>query len=396
MLKVFLFKLQDMTEKKRAFMAYTLTLFPLNYFFSFLYYTDQLSTFLVLMMSYLASKDRIILSAASGKLLKEMQSVDFETLWNFLFPHFYFPLIGAYAVFTRQTNIIWVMWMAFQLTWDILHLDLPKWVKLVLLKTTQSPKEKVRTSSKNKTRTTGNEMSLLEANVLFWSKCVVRIAPKVTPYAVIVLCFVLFVITNGGIVVGDRLAHQASVNFPQLFYFAFFAGFMLCPVMILSGPAATVAKIKKHRSLFFSLIGMALVVVYINTVVHPYLLADNRHYTFYVWKRFYEWYGISRFLLVPCYVIIWFWIWACVQWDPVVFLGFLTCLAATVVPQKLLEYRYFIIPFYILRMEIKHTEWKYLISECLFYTILNIFTIYQFIMNPFVLEGKTEISRFMW
>lgn len=36
---------------------------------------------------------------------------------------------------------------------------------------------------------------------------------------------------------------------------------------------------------------------------HPFLLSDNRHYTFYIWKRIYQRHWSVRFLVVPLYII---------------------------------------------------------------------------------------------
>merc|ERR1712037_344948 len=43
----------------------------------------------------------------------------------------------------------------------------------------------------------------------------------------------------------------------------------------------------------------ALVVKF--TLVHPYILADNRHYTFYVWRKFLAKSLAHRIALVPIY-----------------------------------------------------------------------------------------------
>ena len=37
------------------------------------------------------------------------------------------------------------------------------------------------------------------------------------------------------------------------------------------------------------------------TVTHPFLLADNRHYTFYVWKNLMLPYPMFRYALLPLY-----------------------------------------------------------------------------------------------
>lgn len=41
---------------------------------------------------------------------------------------------------------------------------------------------------------------------------------------------------------------------------------------------------------------------------HPFLLADNRHYTFYIWRRVFMFHPIAPFLLIPGYIACaWAW-----------------------------------------------------------------------------------------
>ena len=54
------------------------------------------------------------------------------------------------------------------------------------------------------------------------------------PYAVVAVLFVVFVIWNGSVVVGDKSHHQASLHIPQVFYFATFACFFACGQLILN------------------------------------------------------------------------------------------------------------------------------------------------------------------
>lgn len=42
------------------------------------------------------------------------------------------------------------------------------------------------------------------------------------------------------------------------------------------------------------------------SVAHPYLLADNRHYPFYIWRKVITAHWSMKYLLVPLYVYSWF------------------------------------------------------------------------------------------
>ena len=41
------------------------------------------------------------------------------------------------------------------------------------------------------------------------------------------------------------------------------------------------------------------------SIAHPYLLADNRHYTFYLWRKVIKAHWSMKYLLVPLYVYSW-------------------------------------------------------------------------------------------
>ena len=102
-----------------------------------------------------------------------------------------------------------------------------------------------------------------------------------------------------------------------------------------------------------TLLAVTLSTIHNNTLVHPYLLADNRHYTFYLWNRLYARHFYFRYLMAPVYLFGGHLVWnVCFQKRSTVFrLIYAACLALSVVPQRLLEPRYFILPFIIARMQ---------------------------------------------
>ncbi|KAJ6331673.1 hypothetical protein OIU76_010125 [Salix suchowensis] len=74
----------NIDERKATIFAVVLALYPLHWFFTFLYYTDVASLTTVLAMYLACLKKKYHLSA----------------------------LLGAYAVFIRQTNIVWMLFVA--------------------------------------------------------------------------------------------------------------------------------------------------------------------------------------------------------------------------------------------------------------------------------------------
>ena len=212
--------------------------------------------------------------------------------------------------------------------------------------------------------------------------------------------FALFVFINGGIVVGDRSSHQSVLNIPQLFYFSLFSLFFASPLLI------SVDKVKRFlhtvKKKYFYTIFSAFLCLYciINcTYVHPYLLADNRHYVFYLWrlllgKKF------VRIMLIPVYIYSG---WSindslrpnsrCTTLWRIVFA---VCVAAVLIPQKLLEFRYFIIPFVFFRLHVKQQSFKVIFFELLLHTLVNIFSVVVFLTKTFRWTDIAEPQRIIW
>jgi len=215
-------------------------------------------------------------------------------------------------------------------------------------------------------------------------------------FVVVGLCFVGFVFWNGGLVVGDRSAHQAVLNVPQLLYFFLFVVTFSCPYIIGCVKQVVVSTLKHWKLVVILTVG-SIIVVHFNTLVHPYLLADNRHYTFYVWKRLYERHFLMRYLLIPVYIFGAFSVNQLLKETDLSFkAGYFVFTALCLVPQQLLEFRYFIVPFLLLRLHICLKTWWQLIAEFILFSCINASTIYLFITRTFYWADSEEVQRFLW
>ena len=104
---------------------------------------------------------------------------------------------------------------------------------------------------------------------------VIRIAGG---YLIVGIAFVIFVIANKGIVVGDRSSHAATFHPIQVLYFvAFTSGFTAPYVLTKSKVTAFWNFCRKHWIFvgFATLVIMSVVDSF-GSLAHPYLLADNR------------------------------------------------------------------------------------------------------------------------
>ena len=293
--------------------------------------------------------------------------------------HMTAALTGAVAVCFRQTNIIWVAFAAGNTLLQEIDDDLPEF-----------------------------EAGLIQyiADVFFAVRQKIgTITQKLLPYMLIGVAFCFFVIKNNGIVVGDRSSHQACLNVPQVLYFI---GFTMAFSFPLFFSISSLRSVKETLQGYFSsrtgclicVFGIFTTVLLIGrfTYVHEYLLADNRHYTFYVWRKIFQRHWIVKFLAIPSYI------YGALVINQQLHVKnssyFILLLTASVllvtVPQKLLEFRYFIIPFILFRLHVPLPSYLSLCLEMALYLLVNCITIFLFLYKPFHWENSSDIQRFMW
>ncbi|KAM9845973.1 dol-P-Glc:Glc(2)Man(9)GlcNAc(2)-PP-Dol alpha-1,2-glucosyltransferase [Aulostomus maculatus] len=351
------------TTSRRILSALSLSTFPVLYFFNFLYYTDAGSTFFIL----------------------------FTYLMTLYGCHKAAAFLGVCSVLFRQTNIIWVAFCAGTLV-------AAKMDEAWRLEHSKKTDEKSATSQVPLSFSGAKKVLLFSLGFLTSASQVKAVLLVAWPYAVVATGFLAFVVLNDGIVVGDRTSHEACLNFPQLFYFFSFSLFFSLPVSLCYHRILRFLQALKKQPLFFLVVTfICLLLVWKFTFVHKYLLADNRHFPFYVWKRIFQRHELVRFLLVPAYVFAgWNFLDSFKSRSLFWSLAFLVCLLAATVPQKLLEFRYFIVPYLIYRLHMPLPSLPRLIEEFLLYTAVNAATIYIFITKTFQWPDSTATQRFMW
>ena len=162
------------------------------------------------------------------------------------------------------------------------------------------------------------------------------------PYFLLLSAFGAFVMWNGGVVlgrscltrllevkqfatkilgsfdfIGDKENHVASIHLAQMLYiwpyFMFFSLPMLYPWLLnlivpdinMLPKRLQLPQAKKHApSLTVSLpiLAAMLATVHYNTIIHPFTLADNRHYMFYIFRLLLA-HPIIKYLCVPIYFL---------------------------------------------------------------------------------------------
>ncbi|KAI8636062.1 alpha-2-glucosyltransferase Alg10 [Parasitella parasitica] len=344
--------------------ALTLAWFPIGFFYNFLYYTDPGSTFLVLLSYLLVKKKRYTISG----------------------------LVGMVSLAFRQTNVVWLcLFMVVTIIDTLSNIGDSKkndntGVRFYNPKCSsiQQPSEMFRS------------IYSLTINTL---KNIKTILPNIATFLLGIASFAVFLIWNGGIVLGDRSNHAAGLHFPQIFYYSSFLSFFAAPWTLSCAP---VLKLFGIKSLIYGAAStlIALFLVYKFTHEHPFILSDNRHYTFYVWHRVYKRHWIVRYGLAPVYTVSEFLnIRAFSEHTSFLLaLGYFVALMLSLVPSPLLEFRYFIIPFLFYMVHIPPpTQMMRAVVGLGLYLSIHVITVYLFVYKPFIWTDQPDrLQRFLW
>ncbi|KAI3414248.1 hypothetical protein GPALN_011706 [Globodera pallida] len=240
-------------------------------------------------------------------------------------------LAFALALFVRQTNIVWVCFPCLPVVWTAL--------RALLVQQREQQQQS------------------LYGTVNFLIR-------RLWPSALLCFGFIIFMYLNGGaVVLGDRSAHRPVFHVPQLLYFCAFAAASALPQFVLYcfwvlrngfGTKHWGAAISFWRFAAIVIVaGFALVAaVHCCTLAHPYLLADNRHFTFYIWKRVFQRHWLVKYALVPAYVACAAFLWHSMDTNTVTKVAFAVATSVCLIPAHLLEFRYFIVPYAVWRLHV--------------------------------------------
>ncbi|KAF6766103.1 glucosyltransferase [Ephemerocybe angulata] len=339
--------------------AVVLSMFPIAWFFGFLYYTEVPSLLTVALT---------VVAASQGN-------------------HWLAAFIGLLSCTFRQTNIVWVLY-AYASS------------QLMMLRFKRLPKDE--TARLHDPPALNATPADTLQSILSFPKILPQILPAFIPYSVVLAAFGAFVIWNGGIVLGDKSNHIPTLHVPQVYYFAAFCTFFGWPILFSyqSGPVGLALDVWKRmfggkiRSLVSVLIMSFMAYTVKNfTIHHPFLLSDNRHYTFYVWKRIFMAHPAAPYLLIPVYLAsAWAWFLR-VGGDQTLLQNLLlpVFVIPTLLPTPLLEPRYFLIPYVLLRSQASNVPGWSVVLEGLWYAAINAGTMYTFLYLP-----REGVGRFMW
>lgn len=353
------------------------TAFPLLFFFGLLFYTDVWATIFVLAAVKVggqgSSRMAVIISA----------------------------VLAWISLTFRQTNIVWSAFTA-----------------VVLLENRYLSQNQQAFRDKKEPHPATSPVSSIVGFVK-----VALTTPSITfPFAAVGASFAYFLHWNGGIALGDKSHHAVSINPLQLLHFLLHVAFFLGPPVVLAAllnardltRTASVKRIATFITAFtLFAVALGLYVHFDSSLAHPFLLADNRHYTFYIWRKLYLparvslpfsllvagplfAIGLAVFALPFLYSDNW-------KMRPCSSLFLMAAILFTLVPSPLLEPRYYIVPIVLWRTRylqalVARHQLKWLpVLETLWYLVINIITVYLFLYYPFIWPNEPmKLQRFMW
>ena len=357
---------------RRVLVALQFALFPVHLFYVPLYYTDAFSTFTVLLVAHCAMGQAGVARRPSSALVSSP------------LPQF---AAAAVSVLARQTNVLWVAFIA----------------GYVLVR------RALASSSTGSAHTSPGSLAAGVEQLLRWvaANCPL-VVQMLWPYAVVGAAFAAFLVWNGGsVVVGDRSNHATTVHLGQLLHFAAFtAAFLSCRLVVDGSLAPSLGR--WSVSAVGVAVGTAAAVAAVlrwATFAHPFLLADNRHVTFHVWRYIFGRHALVRYALTPLYVGSLYAVQRLLRHQPLlVQLGLAACVAVALVPSPLLEFRYFIVPFTLVlllseagRGESGQGKWRMWgdVAQIAVYIVVDVVMGYVFLFRPYT-WGDGSTARYMW
>lgn len=384
-----------------SFITHTLSVlviatFPLSFFFNFLFYTDTGSLLFVLLTLWATETGRVRLGAVPA----------------------------AIAILFRQTNVVWVAFIA------VHYLITRIYGPYTTRNGASSALNPAADPQVNESLLVDDAIEIgtgaIPTILSYSARNLLTLVSQFFFHAILLVAFAVFVVWNGGITVGDREAHKPVLHFPQVLYFVAFTGIFGAPMLIFAegillksvfGFLSSMRRCLTNPTKQGSVVVLALAAVFYAvkkyTMAHPYLLADNRHYTFYIWRRSFMEYEMFKYAMIPVYFCIFgvlarqlkkalkirlpranngalaLWI-----------LAFFAFTAATLIPSPLLEFRYFIIPFVLVSLMLfghGNISSVALVLQLALNIAINLATIFLFLYLPIPTGNAAEpLLRFIW
>lgn len=323
-------RFNDEANEKQKDYQYTfqliITLIPINFFYNFIFYTDTFSTLSLVIYFYFGlKKDK----------------------------NFFISLVTSiFAVLMRQNNIIWIN-----------LLPLADGLKILSL-------------------------FLQNKNFSIFIENIINITKNYFSIIIIDLLFIGFLYWNDfSVVLGDKGHHEMCLHLAQINHFLI-VGLVMFPFANIHILAVFDKKFYNKKSLFkfVSIFIIMLVCVFTfnkYSYVHEFILSDNRHYSFYYFRKIYNVLYLRKIILI--YVSFTYSMIITYNFEMIndsKLWSFLICLFLCLVPAKLMEFRYFFPCFCIFLILLEQNKKN---AQLLYNTIFHKFQIIIFIVQNLII-----------
>lgn len=242
------------------------------------------------------------------------------------------------------------------------------------------------------------------------------------PYLLVLASFGVFIFWNNlTIALGDKSAHQPTLHIPQLYYFSLFSlitslPLLMSPTLISRFWHSNVHiylrknRNRKSQKLVISsgtllrtalILTCMLVTVWKNTYFHPYLLADNRHYVFYIFRRTLLLHPLVRYIVNPLYFVSAWAVFDALRVSRAVSVlwvyGWAVAVIGTLIGAGLVEFRYFALAWVVWRLNVRVDETWRRCAETVGFLGVNFVTVWIFAKWGFEWrQERGKVQRFMW
>jgi alpha-1,2-glucosyltransferase len=224
--------------------------------------------------------------------------------------------------------------------------------------------------------------------------------------------FIIFLVKNDfSVVLGDRSSHSMVVHLAQinhlLIFFLFFFPWLNTKLLDLFKRQFWNSNNIIRLTVIFSIVSSIMFIFNQYSYTHDFLLADNRHYSFYYFSKIYNNTTLRNLLLSYTSLIT-----SLVINDNPNLLkstyihSWLICTTLVLVPAKLFEFRYLTLPMltFVLIIHSNYPSWRDLYERLVnkynvaWMILVNAVTIVVFLYRPFKnnFMELTPMSRFMW
>lgn len=402
---------------------------PVHFFCGFLFYTDSASTFFTLLSYYLTLRTTTTRAASSS-----------TTGTNGLLQFMMVVAAGLCALACRQNNVVWSAFCIGIVLVD--HLSQHKRTALAAVPAVPA------------VPATDDPAHICHIfpSILSWSDVPQPIQSPLSPtvelssfmafvqsptqlgrflgnstilgHCVVVVAFIYcFVQNEYAVVLGDKSNHVPMIHTTQLLYFILYTSTMLSTQWFdvssqgygIYGMYCRLTTAMNARSLCMYVMIPTLCLCWSvkhSSPIHPFILADNRHYVFYLFKNALKKKWV-QYGLIPVYMVLG-WGTLCrlratksLLWC----IGLIVCTGLVLVPAHLVEFRYFTIPAMLWQMHMLSADgggsggggdtairckdwWSYGVTIAI-HACINGIVMWVFLYKTFEAPDGS-VGRFMW